>query len=408
VARGGVPSGGDEGKAQEEKKEEPKKDEAKKDGEKKDQAKEEKKDEKKDDAGEKQKEEVLKILKSAKKAEARAATEPAAAEASPAPGAAKEKADAKAAKEKKGPATARKKELDTPMFRLRDGTFLAGIPDLKMFHVTTAYGGLVVPVNEVVRVRFASLKDEKMVQKIQENIQALGSEEFDRREEAMTALREIGPTALDLLKKALESDDEEIKTRAEKLISEMEETLGDESEEESRLGPLGGAEDEIETKKFTVVGHVEEETLMLATRYGSLKLDRKDVVSVKFQESPTVKSTFQVPGSTFAGGNKWFDTKLNVAQGERLHISASGTINVENYGQQTGPEGTSNISGNQLESFPAGALVGKIGDKGKTFLVGADYQQSANGTGKLLLGVSLQNGNVTGNYAVEVETEAQN
>src|SRR2546425_2211181 len=147
------------------KKEEPKKDEPKKDGEKKDDTKEGKK----ADAGEKQKEEVLKILKAAKKAEGKeeagkADASPAAAIASP------EATKEKAAKEKKA-GQPKKKEPDTPMFRLRDGTFLAGVPDLKMFHVKTAYGGLVVPVNEVVRVRFASLKDEKVGRKIQENIQ---------------------------------------------------------------------------------------------------------------------------------------------------------------------------------------------------------------------------------------------
>ena len=55
-------------------------------------------------------------------------------------------------------------------------------------------------------------------------------------------------------------------TNRPQLISEIEETLGDENEEEARLGPLGGDEDEVETKRFTVVGHVEEETLVLATR----------------------------------------------------------------------------------------------------------------------------------------------
>ncbi|HVR74462.1 MAG TPA: hypothetical protein VMT52_09030 [Planctomycetota bacterium] len=322
--------------------------------------------------------------------------------AAPAPSdAPKEPAKAAAAPPKK------KKAPEPPMFRLRDGTRLAGTPALVAMNISTPYGKLIVPVAELVHVRFASIKDGALGERLAESIKALGSEEFDRREEAMAAIQEIGVPALDALRKALESEDEEVKSRAEKLISQIEEEKDDDEEADSVSTPLTGDEDEIVTLKFTVRGQVDEKDFALKTRYGGLQLFRKDIISIVFRESPHAKHSFTVPGNTFAGNKQWFETKLALTQGERLHITASGQINLENYGQTTGPEGTTNISGNQLESFPAGALVGKIGKDGKAFLIGSEYEQSAPASGTLQLGVSLQNGQASGQYQVEVEKDSE-
>ncbi|MBI4606823.1 MAG: hypothetical protein HY721_33070 [Planctomycetes bacterium] len=323
------------------------------------------------------------------------------------PPATKPKKKKKDGEKKDAAKPAKKKEPEQPMFRLRDGTRLAGTPDLKVLSVATPYGKLTVPVPEVVRVRLAAAEDPQLAGRIAESVKGLSSEEFDKREEAMAALREIGLPALEALKKALVSEDEEVKTRAEKLVSEIEEQVEDEDETASLVGPIAGEEDEVVTLKFTVKGRVEEESFQLATRYGSLNLSRKDIVSIVFRDSPHATVTFQVPAGTFAGANKWFDTKLAFAQGERLHISASGQINLEQYGQTTGPEGTSNISGNQLGSFATGALVGKIGEKGQPFLIGTEHDASSNAAGNLFLGISLQNGQVSGQFEVDVEKEGE-
>ena len=159
--------------------------------------------------------------------------------------------------------------------------------------------------------------------------------------------------------------------------------------------------------KFTVMGHIELEQIDLATRYGSMTLTRNDIISVVFREEPRIIRRFEVPGSTFAAANKWFSTDLELTKGQPLHITASGTLNLQNFGQTVGPEGTTNIGGNQFESFPTGSLVAKIGDKGKPFQVGSDFDGTANATGKIQFAISLQNGQVSGNFEVEVELEGE-
>jgi hypothetical protein len=302
----------------------------------------------------------------------------------------------------------KKKAPQPPMFRLRDGTRLAGTPDLKLLHLATPYGRLEIPVNEIVQIRFAAFHDPELAARVTASVEALGSEEFDRREEAMAALRKIGAPAAEALKKALAADDEEVKTRAEKLLSEIEDDLSEADEEEGKQATLTGEDDEVVTLKFTAMGRVEEEAFNLETRYGTLKLGRKDIVSILFQDAPVSRTTVEVPGATFSAAGKWHDAKVDVTQGEMLRITATGSLNLQNYGQNTTPDGTRSVNGNQLEEFACGSLVAKVGEKGKAFLVGSDFQGSAPGTGKLFLGISIQNGEVSGSYKVEVELEGGN
>jgi len=316
--------------------------------------------------------------------------------------------EAEAPEEPSTEVDAEKKEPDPPMFRLRDGTRLAGIPDITFFNINTHYGKLVVPVSEVERVRFAAAQDRELASQIEANVRALGSEEFDRREEAMAALQEIGVAALDALRKALESDDEEVKSRAEKLVAELEEALDEEDEEtKPHLTPLGGNADEVVTVKFTVMGEIEEAVFSLQTRYGVLKLNREHILSIVFRESPFLKMTYPVPGDNFAADDKWMDTKLPLSKGQKLSIAASGQITLQNLNNEsTGPEGASQ-HGNPLKDFATGALVGKIGDKGEPFLIGPKYEGTANAEGTLRLGVSLKKTKVSGQYEVEVTAERQ-
>ncbi len=78
----------------------------------------------------------------------------------------------------------------------------------------------------------------------------------------------------------------------------------------------------------------------------------------------------------------WLDTGLNVTAGQSLSITASGTACL--VGQTcTGPNGDPN--GSSSNGFLNGALVGKIGAGGATFLIGANFQQNASATGRLYL-----------------------
>lgn len=65
-------------------------------------------------------------------------------------------------------------------------------------------------------------QDDEQARKIQDLVKQLGADEFAAREKAGEELRKIGRPALDALRKAAESEDPEVRTRARGLVGEIE------------------------------------------------------------------------------------------------------------------------------------------------------------------------------------------
>ncbi len=297
------------------------------------------------------------------------------------------------------------KEPDPPVFRLRDGTRITGFPQVERITIDTAYGQLVVPLEDVVRIRFAREEDPELQDRIAVEIRKLGDEEFEIREEAMAALAEIGEPALKALKAALESDDEEVKSRAQTLIGRIEETIEDDfaDEEGEEAVPIRGEDDELVTLKFTAKGKIHERTFNVKSNYGVLAIQRKDVISIVYPENMPSQVELSVPGTYFAAANNWYQTKIALKKGDQISIAASGQIYLQNYSASAGPDGTTRTSTKHFESFRLGALVARIGKNGKAFLVGKSYKGKANAAGKLMFATAVRSGSVTGAFNVKVQ-----
>ncbi len=254
------------------------------------------------------------------------------------------------------------------------------------------------------RVRFAAEKDPKLEEKIATEIERLKSEEFEIREEATKRLREFGATALKLLQKATKSDDEEVKNRAQTLIKSIEEEDElYEAPEDENATPITGDDDEVVTVSFVIRGRVKESIFSVKSNYGSFQVHRRDLISIVFREFAPTDAEFLVPGSFFAPQNKWYESKIAVAKGDRLQITARGSIQLHNYGWTVGPEGTTHIGGNHFKNFPIASLVGRVGKKGKPFLVGSAYKGRAKASGKCQFALAYRGGTVSGNFNVKIQ-----
>jgi hypothetical protein len=277
-------------------------------------------------------------------------------------------------------------ESDIPLFFLRDKSKVAGLPRLDAIRIRTRYGTLSVPKSEIVRLRLVRRVDPEVKKRVAAIIAKLGDDDFDVREGAMDEARAVGPQALPLLRQAMSSDNEEIENRAEILVDELEETAADGAEPDEAGESLSGIEDEIITTRMTIRGAIELEEIIIASQYGDLRVDIADIASASFQQagpssrSVDVEPSFQPPGN-------WFDAKLTIARGQQFRIEASGTVHVSNYGISSGPEGNRQYSGSTFNNFPMLALVGKVGKKGKPFLVGPNYKGKATSAGPLYLSI---------------------
>src|SRR5271167_274210 len=97
---------------------------------------------------------------------------------------------------------------------------------------------------------------------------------------------------------------------------------------------------------------------------------------------------------TVSGSPKWVDTKMDVNAGDKLHITAKGTVTM---GKDTGitPAGAQRgwvdtLRPLMVPSAGRGALVGRIGssDAATPFVVGADGTVTVPVTGRLYLGIN--------------------
>jgi LssY C-terminus len=113
---------------------------------------------------------------------------------------------------------------------------------------------------------------------------------------------------------------------------------------------------------------------------------------------------------TISGSPKWNDTKMDVNGGDKLHITAKGTVTM---GKDTGitPAGAQRgwvdtLRPLMVPSAGRGALVGRIGDSDATtpFVVGADGTVTVPVTGRLYLGINQDATQApTGQFEVHID-----
>jgi hypothetical protein len=124
-------------------------------------------------------------------------------------------------------------------------------------------------------------------------------------------------------------------------------------------------------------------------------------------------SEFNVPATI-----EWLDTNLDLRAGERIRLTASGTIKYpadkkHPDGRTFGPDGLERSYEDLIHQYAVtdaghGALVARLGpaDSGQPFLVGASKEYEAPVAGRLFLGInqSLKNASTaTGKFHVKVE-----
>lgn len=301
-----------------------------------------------------------------------------------------------------------KEEAPSPLFYFRDNSKVAGRPEIEILEVRTSYGLLKVPVAELVRVRFARRVSPEVEETIVRSIEQLGDEDFETRQKAAAALSDIGAAALPALRKAVKSTDEEVKQKAAELLSEIYAEQNDDAGngDGDALPPLPGVDDEVISTRMTIKGRIVQEQFSIDSRYGRLEVATGMLSGIVFRvvgpssRKVNVAATFQPPGN-------WFDSKLEVERGQRFRINASGIVSVSNYGVSCGPDGTTRYTSSRAyQGFPVLSLVGKIGKRGKAFLIGSDHKGKAGTSGKLYLAITpfyYNPGGAVGNYQVKID-----
>jgi len=288
-------------------------------------------------------------------------------------------------------------------FRFADGSVVRMMLITDSIEVRTRYGSLVVPVQDVRRIEFGMHIPEVVRQRIDQSIRQLGSEAFKQREDASKDLIQAGHWAYAPLQKAAQSSDRELSTRAGAILKKLSETIAPESLKFKE-------EDTIHTLDFPIIGTVTNSVLKASSAlFGEQQFKIGDIRTLLIHggrgDSEIALDAARI-GST---AEPWHDTGLTVDRHLRLNITAEGDCDLwpQTPGQYVAHPRGYNTPG-KGGTYLAGALIGRIGESGRTFIVGDRYEGTPGEEGKLYLSIvgSPWNNASSGTYRVKIRTEA--
>lgn len=125
-------------------------------------------------------------------------------------------------------------------------------------------------------------------------------------------------------------------------------------------------------------------------------------------QAPAGVGTSGGPGAiTIPANQAWVDTGITVVRGQPVQFAASGDIMISgNASSGIGGSPAATVQGIRypVADAPVGALIGRIGNNGRPFLIGANSGPiPMPATGRIMLGVNDDHvGDNTGNFTVTV------
>jgi hypothetical protein len=283
--------------------------------------------------------------------------------------------------------------------------------------VATRFGRLSVPAKEIRRIEIGVRISPEKSRRIEQAIARLASNQFKQREAASEELLRLREAAYPALLKETKSTNPEVADRARKLVKTLRETVQPE-----RLLP--SPSDHVVTDTMTIVGRIELEAFKIKTPYfGEQTLSLGELKSLRWPAA-SHEAKLVVDAEKYAGQDEaWMDTKIDVKWGVKLRMSAEGVVDLWPIAPEVGvyvagPEGMATtgaavvVPGGRVANRVAtrlrpGALLGRIGEGGKPFVVGAEFAQRADDDGRLYLRIapSPWNNASAGSFSVRIDTD---
>jgi hypothetical protein len=319
-------------------------------------------------------------------------------------------------------------DANTVEVRFADDSTVKMVLRHSSIEVSTRYGKLSVPVTELRRIEFGLRIPEDTAKRIATAVSQLGGPDFKQREAASSELIGMKELAHAAVQQATKSDVPEVARRAKAALAAITESVPAEKLHLPR-------HDTVVAADFTIVGQVDAPTLKAITPYfGETNLKLSDVRQVRWLANMR-ETKVAVDAARFAGAqDAWMETGIDVRAGSALQVAASGTVDLrpgDGSTMVTGPDGLASRSGrnfpgggggpgggglgpaggrNAARGFGAssspGALIGRIGESGRVFVIGSKFEGTIPEDGKLYLRI-VPNTNGTeasGSYDVRVST----
>jgi hypothetical protein len=176
-------------------------------------------------------------------------------------------------------------EAGTVEVRFVDGSTMRLVLRDQKINLTSPYGKMQVPVQEIHRIEFATRVPEEVTRRIEAAVANLGDDKFPVREKASAELLKLSERAYPALQRAAGSKDLEVARRAQDLIDRIRDTVAEESLEVRE-------HDVIHTAHSKLAGHIDALVLKVETaQFGELQMKLTDVRSLRSLSAPEESDT---------------------------------------------------------------------------------------------------------------------
>lgn len=288
--------------------------------------------------------------------------------------------------------------------RFADGSSVRMLLTQSSIEITTRYGKLNVPIEDIRKIEFGFRYPDGVKARIDSAIGKLALSDAKDREAAVQELLTFRELAYPSLKRLAAGTNPELSTRANEIIRKLEDKLG---ADKLRVQD----QDTIHATEFVVTGRIESPTFKGRTTYfGEVTVQVSELRTIRFLGGGG-EAEVVVDAAKYAALSRdvWLDTEVDVLEGNALEITAAGIVDLYPSGgnYKVGPDATPR-QGQSPDGTPSGMLLGRIGEKGKTFQIGAKHNQTVNDSGRLYLRIECSpwNNASTGSYAVKINSNA--
>ncbi len=297
---------------------------------------------------------------------------------------------------------------------LVDGSILTGQLIGGPIVVTTAYGELRIPASQVERIVPGLERRTALRERVNQLVADLGSDAYEKREQAGAALLSMGPRVLGLLRQRDGDDDIERTKRLGAVIEQLEQIEMDQADDAFDPAPQEELidADRVAVAHFAVIGKVGRDTLTLSTDYGELTvgLGKIERLQIARPADPVTQAQVEVSGDHKAMIDH-LKTGVRVNPGDRVTIRATGRITMTPWGNGAFsiPDGMPGYGWYVNQTIPMGMLVGRVGGDGQVEPIGAKHSFVADASGELELAFAIQQGHANnqfpGEYKVRIRVE---
>src|SRR5262249_32277285 len=242
-----------------------------------------------------------------------------------------------------------------------------------------------VPTSEIRRIEFAFRLPEETAKKVEAAIKDLGYDVHARREAANKELVRLGAMAVPALQNATRSSDLEVVRQAKAALAQISER----TPAEKLRFPVN---DTIQTTEFTIAGRIVTPAIKARTSYfGDVQMRIADMRQMHWLSAGGEYLLTIDAAQHGSPASQWKETDITLRGQPELLITASGQVDLQPQapGQVvTGPNGSRALGGfigggrggpggaakAPRQTMLPGALLGRIGENGKMFIIGERYE----------------------------------